>query len=266
MRGTQSHSRLGAPPSESLDTSRVSPSCLSSSRWRRWTSATRVYSDNQGIIGAFDKGRTRHLKVNLSIQRSGIISNALNLVLDLVYMYEEGLDKFLESEGRRAREARAISSKRSRQNFHPMSRPFREHVSAASATHTSHTFFPTSAAVHTGLTVANPNCPTHRHADRRPNILVPTSMKDHPENIAYLPAHPSHPTRTALPTRPAASRGLKPRSSRVRRSCLIFIIKCALQPQQVTMSHNSRFHVSSECLCHDGGRVRNKHKETPVAR
>ncbi len=46
----------------------------------------RVYSDNDGVVGAFDKGRSRNFEVNLSIRRAAIIMAARNILLDLEYI------------------------------------------------------------------------------------------------------------------------------------------------------------------------------------
>lgn len=46
----------------------------------------RVHSDNQGIIGAFDKGRSRNFEVNLSIRRTGSCLLACNNSIDLIYV------------------------------------------------------------------------------------------------------------------------------------------------------------------------------------
>jgi hypothetical protein len=44
-----------------------------------------VHSDNKGIIGAFDKGRSRNFDINLSIRRSAYVLASLNVSLDLTY-------------------------------------------------------------------------------------------------------------------------------------------------------------------------------------
>ncbi|KAK7016026.1 reverse transcriptase ribonuclease h, partial [Favolaschia claudopus] len=46
----------------------------------------RVHSDNQGVIGAFDKGRSRNHEMNLRIRRSHYILAARNVTLDLTYI------------------------------------------------------------------------------------------------------------------------------------------------------------------------------------
>ena len=46
----------------------------------------RVYSDNDRVIGAFDKGRSRNFKVNLSICRVSILMASRNITLDLEYI------------------------------------------------------------------------------------------------------------------------------------------------------------------------------------
>jgi hypothetical protein len=46
----------------------------------------RVHSDNMGVIGAFDKGRSRNADVNLSIRRSALVLAAHNITLDLTYI------------------------------------------------------------------------------------------------------------------------------------------------------------------------------------
>lgn len=48
-----------------------------------------INSDNQGIIGAFGKGRSRNFQVNLSIRRSGTCLYACNNTLDLRYVKSE---------------------------------------------------------------------------------------------------------------------------------------------------------------------------------
>lgn len=48
-----------------------------------------VHSDNQGVIGAFDKGRSRNHEINLSIRRSASVLSALNLSLSLAYIESE---------------------------------------------------------------------------------------------------------------------------------------------------------------------------------
>jgi hypothetical protein len=42
-----------------------------------------VHSDNQGVIGAFDKGCSRNDAINLSIRRSCLVLASRNLTLDL---------------------------------------------------------------------------------------------------------------------------------------------------------------------------------------
>lgn len=44
-----------------------------------------VHSDNQGVIGAFDKGRSRNFEVNLSIRRSACVLATRNISLKLEY-------------------------------------------------------------------------------------------------------------------------------------------------------------------------------------
>ena len=46
----------------------------------------RVYSDNDGVIGAFDKGRSRNFEVNLSIRRASVLMASRNITLDLEYI------------------------------------------------------------------------------------------------------------------------------------------------------------------------------------
>lgn len=46
----------------------------------------RVHSDNQGVIGAFDKGRSRNAHMNLSIRRAHYVLAARNLTLLLTYV------------------------------------------------------------------------------------------------------------------------------------------------------------------------------------
>ena len=46
----------------------------------------RVFSDNMGVIGAFDKGRSRNFEVNLSIRRAAAIMASCNITLDLEYI------------------------------------------------------------------------------------------------------------------------------------------------------------------------------------
>jgi hypothetical protein len=48
-----------------------------------------IHSDNQGVIGAFDKGRSRNFEVNLSIRRSACILAALNIRLSIHYIESE---------------------------------------------------------------------------------------------------------------------------------------------------------------------------------
>ena len=48
-----------------------------------------VHSDNQGVIGAFDKGRSRNFEVNLSIRRSSSILAARNISISLTYIESE---------------------------------------------------------------------------------------------------------------------------------------------------------------------------------
>lgn len=48
-----------------------------------------VFSDNQGIIGAFDKGRSRNFQVNLSLRRACSCLAAHNLSLALCYIRSE---------------------------------------------------------------------------------------------------------------------------------------------------------------------------------
>jgi hypothetical protein len=45
-----------------------------------------VHSDNKGVIGAFDKGRSRNDAINLSIRRSCLILATRNLTLELRYI------------------------------------------------------------------------------------------------------------------------------------------------------------------------------------
>ena len=46
----------------------------------------RVFSDNVGVIGAFDKGCSRNFEVNLSICRAAAIMASHNITLDLEYI------------------------------------------------------------------------------------------------------------------------------------------------------------------------------------
>ena len=46
----------------------------------------KVRSDNVGIIGAFNKGRSRNFEVNLSIRRAASVMAAKNITLDLEYI------------------------------------------------------------------------------------------------------------------------------------------------------------------------------------
>ncbi len=46
----------------------------------------RVFSDNVGVIGAFDKGCSRNFEVNLSIRRAAAIMASRNITLDLTYI------------------------------------------------------------------------------------------------------------------------------------------------------------------------------------
>ncbi|KAL4261893.1 Hepadnavirus polymerase/reverse transcriptase [Pleurotus pulmonarius] len=48
-----------------------------------------IHSDNQGVIGAFNKGSSTNIQVNLSIQRSGACLLALNNQLKLEYISTE---------------------------------------------------------------------------------------------------------------------------------------------------------------------------------
>ncbi|KAL4263941.1 Hepadnavirus polymerase/reverse transcriptase [Pleurotus pulmonarius] len=48
-----------------------------------------IHSDNQGVIGAFNKGSSRNIQVNLSIQRAGACLLALNNQLQLEYVPTE---------------------------------------------------------------------------------------------------------------------------------------------------------------------------------
>jgi hypothetical protein len=45
-----------------------------------------VHSDNKGVIGAFDKGRSRNFEINLSIRRSHYVLASRNITLDLTYI------------------------------------------------------------------------------------------------------------------------------------------------------------------------------------
>jgi hypothetical protein len=45
-----------------------------------------LHSDNQGVIGAFDKGQSRNFKVNLSIQRSSSVLAASNISISVIYI------------------------------------------------------------------------------------------------------------------------------------------------------------------------------------
>ncbi|SJL01331.1 uncharacterized protein ARMOST_04651 [Armillaria ostoyae] len=45
-----------------------------------------VHSDNQGVIGSFDKGQSRSISMNLTIQRSHIVLKDKNIHLSLVYV------------------------------------------------------------------------------------------------------------------------------------------------------------------------------------
>jgi hypothetical protein len=45
-----------------------------------------IHSDNQGVIGAFDKGRSRNFEVNLSIRCSASVLSTRNISLSLVYI------------------------------------------------------------------------------------------------------------------------------------------------------------------------------------
>jgi hypothetical protein len=48
-----------------------------------------IHSDNQGVIGAFDKGRSRNFEVNLSIRHSTSVLSTRNISLSLVYVESE---------------------------------------------------------------------------------------------------------------------------------------------------------------------------------
>jgi hypothetical protein len=48
-----------------------------------------LYSDSQAAIGAFQKGRSPSLEMNLSIRRTNSILDALNVALDFVYVKSE---------------------------------------------------------------------------------------------------------------------------------------------------------------------------------
>lgn len=48
-----------------------------------------IHSDNQGVIGAFNKGSSRNIQINLSIQRAGACLLALNNQLQLEYISTE---------------------------------------------------------------------------------------------------------------------------------------------------------------------------------
>ena len=48
-----------------------------------------IYSDNKGVIGAFDKGRCRNFEINLSIRRSSVVLASNNLLLNLVHVESE---------------------------------------------------------------------------------------------------------------------------------------------------------------------------------
>jgi hypothetical protein len=45
-----------------------------------------LHSDNQGVIGAFDKGQSRNFEVNLSIQRSTTVLAASNISISVIYI------------------------------------------------------------------------------------------------------------------------------------------------------------------------------------
>jgi hypothetical protein len=45
-----------------------------------------IHSDNQGVIEAYKKGRSRNFEVNLSIRRSGPILLANNLSISIQYI------------------------------------------------------------------------------------------------------------------------------------------------------------------------------------
>jgi hypothetical protein len=45
-----------------------------------------VHSDNKGVISAFDKGRSRNFKINLSIRRSASVLATRNITLHLTYI------------------------------------------------------------------------------------------------------------------------------------------------------------------------------------
>jgi hypothetical protein len=48
-----------------------------------------VHSDNQGVIGAFEKGRSRNFETNLSICRSAPVLTANNISLSIQYIESE---------------------------------------------------------------------------------------------------------------------------------------------------------------------------------
>ncbi len=48
-----------------------------------------IYSDNKGVIGAFDKGRCRNFKINSSIRRSSNVLASKNILLNLVHVESE---------------------------------------------------------------------------------------------------------------------------------------------------------------------------------
>ncbi|KAF7304606.1 hypothetical protein MKEN_01174500 [Mycena kentingensis (nom. inval.)] len=60
----------------------------------------RVYSDNQGVIGAFRKGRSPNSEINLAIRRMEVVLDARNIALELVYVpsLENPADKLSRGE------------------------------------------------------------------------------------------------------------------------------------------------------------------------
>lgn len=48
-----------------------------------------LHSDNQGVIGSHDKGRSQNYECNLSIRRTGIVCTAFNISLSLMYVESE---------------------------------------------------------------------------------------------------------------------------------------------------------------------------------
>lgn len=72
-----------------LETLAVEVACIALVHLGHSNSHFLLRSDNQGVIGSHDKGRSRNLDCNLSIRRTGIVCTAANISLSLTYVASE---------------------------------------------------------------------------------------------------------------------------------------------------------------------------------